>query len=123
MSEALGDFDDLLDGVGRVHPEDVTDVEKAETAAQRGLLKQKAMRAKIYHLFTTGDGPAVLDWLKTITIDRAVLPFETIMTMNADQRAAHAAHREGENEVVRNIILAIQDHERGEDHEEATEPD
>lgn len=117
MTEILGNIDNFIGGYGRVDPEDVTSEEDAATAAQKAFYRDAEMRAKIARVFTRGEGPAVLKWLQEITIKRSVQPYELIASMTADQRAAHTSFREGENEVVRNIILAIQEHEQGESHE------
>lgn len=113
--EFLGDFSDILGGVGRVYPEDVS---QPRTPAQHAFDKDRAMRRKIDKLFSTKNGAEVLAWLKAHTIDRPVLPFDTLGVMSRDDRASLADFREGENEVVRLIILSIRDNRRGERDEE-----
>ena len=108
--EFLGDFADLLGGVGRVHPQAVS---TPRTPAQHAFDRDRAMRRKIDKLFSTKNGAEVLAWLKAHTLDRPVMPFDTLGVMSRDDRASLADFREGENEVVRLIILSIKDNRRG----------
>lgn len=109
--EYLGDFVDLLGGVGRVHPEDVS--QTARTPVHEAFERDKAMRRKIDKLFSTKNGQDVLAWLWQLTAGRPVLPFETLGTMTAEDRLALAHFREGQNEVVRLIVLSIKQNRGG----------
>lgn len=109
-SEFLGDIADLLGGVGRAYPADASE---PRTPAQHAFDRDRAMRRKIDKLFSTKNGTEVLAWLKAHTVDRPVLPFDTLGVMTAEDRLALAHFREGENEVVRLIILSIKDNRRG----------
>lgn len=116
MSETLGDFADALGGgFGFVDPEDVTKASAAKTAAQEAFVRDRDARAAIYRTFNSDDGRRTLEWLCRVTIGRPVIPYEAIGQTTAEERMAHAHFREGENEMVRNIMLAIHQHERGED--------
>lgn len=113
-SETLGNLADLIGGYGRTtHADDVTRGSNAITPAQVAFERDQAMRRKVDRLFSTKNGQEVLAWLVSITLDRSVIPFETLGVWSAEQRMMYGHHREGENEIVRNIILTLMANRKG----------
>lgn len=107
MDEDIGNLASLISEVGLG---DVTAPGADNTPIQQGFDRDHDMRAKIYELFSSELGAKVLDWLCSHTIRRSVIAFETIQTgMPSEDRMALAHFREGENEVVRRILIAMRD--------------
>jgi hypothetical protein len=119
FSENIGDLSDVIGGYGRTTKRDDT-TRNAEimTPAQKAFERDRAMRRKIDRLFSTKNGQEVLAWLVSITLDRSVIPFDTLGVWSRDQRMTYADHREGENELVRAIILTLKANRKGESDDE-----
>ena len=104
MMETIGDLAAL---VADVRPADLGD--DATPLEQADWADHSAMAGTIYRLFTEGDGPAVLDWLCSLTVRRPTIDFELMQSgASNDALMRLAFFREGENEVVRRILLTIQ---------------
>lgn len=97
-------IDDILKGAGFAKTEDQ---EKLQTQLRAAAERDKAMAGKIKRHFSTKLGREILEWMVDLTLRKATITREMILTMDAKQLLLFAAHREGENQFTEIVLEAM----------------